>query len=238
MLPAVDQVVRIPLAPLLVAQGLGIRRRVNRLPEPPGAREGRAGRGAPLRLLIIGDSSSAGVGARTQEAALSGQLVGQLAGAFDVSWKLVGETSATTKVVMQRLSSIETASYDVVVSALGVNDVTRGSSARVWTQRQSQLAELLVSKFGAKLIVASGLPPMGAYPKLPQPLRWVLGEQAKRLDGALANLCDSHPVMTHLPLNIPFESRFQAEDGYHPSEEAYALWAKMIADHIRAHLKA
>lgn len=237
MLPAVDQIVRIPLAPLLVAQGLGIRRRVNQLAEPPGAREGHAGTGAPLRLLIIGDSSSAGVGARTQAAALSGQLVGQFAEQFDVRWKLVGETSATTKVVMQRLAPIEAAPYDVVVSALGVNDVTRGSSAHVWTTRQGQLADLLVSKFGAKLIVASGLPPMGAYPKLPQPLRWVLGQQAKRLDRALAELCDRHPVMSHLPLHIPFEPRFQASDGYHPSEEAYTLWAKMIADHIRAHLK-
>ncbi len=235
MWPAVDQIVRVPLAPLLVAQGLGIRRRVNRLPEPPGPREGHAGQGKPLRLLIVGDSSAAGVGAGTQEAALSGQLVAQLVQDHLVSWKLLGETSATTKVILGRLSKEPAVQYDVVVSALGVNDVTRASSRNTWMKRQEQLAEILTSKFGAQLIVASGLPPMGAYPKLPYPLRWVLGQHAKRLDHALAETCQTHPTLTHLPIDIPFEPRFQAEDGYHPSEKAYALWAKLFAEHIRAH---
>ncbi len=234
---ALDQILRIPLAPLLVVQGLGVRQRANTLSEPPGARDGCAGSGVALRLLIVGDSSAAGVGARSQEAALSGQLVAALAKDFAVSWKLIGETSATTSIVLDRLAQVEPAPFDVVVSALGVNDVTRGFSRGFWQAKQKQLAKRLVSRFGAKLIVASGLPPMGAYPELPQPLRWVLGQQAQRLDQALAELCDAHQVMTHLPIDIPFESRFQASDGYHPSEEAYALWGQMIATHIRQHFK-
>jgi lysophospholipase L1-like esterase len=71
---------------------------------------------------------------------------------------------------------------------------------------------------------------------LPQPLRWVIGQQAQRLDSALAEVCEAHSVMTHLPIDVPFESRFQAEDGYHPSEEAYALWGQLIATHIRKYL--
>ncbi len=234
---ALDQILRLPLAPLLVAQGLGVRRRANTLSEPLGAREGCAGSGVALRLLIIGDSSAAGVGARSQEAALSGQLVAALAQDFAVSWKLIGETSATTSIILDRLAQVEPAPFDVVVSALGVNDVTRGSSRGFWQTRQRQLAKRLVNRFEAKLIVASGLPPMGAYPELPQPLRWVLGQQAQRLDQALAEVCATHQVMTHLPIDIPFEPHFQAEDGYHPSEAAYALWGQMIANHIRHHLR-
>lgn len=234
---ALDQILRIPLAPLLVAQGLRVRRRANTLSEPPGAREGCAGSGVALRLLIIGDSSAAGVGACSQDTALSGQLVAALSNDFAVSWKLIGETSATTSDVLKRLAKVEPVPFDVVVSALGVNDVTRGSSRGFWQTRQRQLAKRLVNRFEAKLIIASGLPPMGAYPELPQPLRWVLGQQARRLDQALAELCDTHQVMTHLPIDVPFEPHFQAEDGYHPSEAAYALWGKMIASHIRQHLK-
>jgi hypothetical protein len=59
------------LGPLLIAQALRVRRNVVRLEEPPGARSGSEGAGAPLRLLITGDSAAAGVGARTQEEALS-----------------------------------------------------------------------------------------------------------------------------------------------------------------------
>ncbi|MFY0659146.1 MAG: SGNH/GDSL hydrolase family protein [Shimia sp.] len=234
---ALDQVVRLPLAPLLVAQAMGVRRRAKILTEPHGAREGCAGSGTSLRLLILGDSSAAGVGAGTQEAALSGQLVAALSPDFAVRWRLIGETSATTGVILKRLAAVETTPFDVVVSALGVNDVTRGNRRGLWQKQQRQLAKVLTKRFGAKLIVASGLPPMGAYPELPQPLRWVIGQQAQRLDSALADVCDGHSAMTHLPIDVPFESRFLAEDGYHPSEAAYTLWGQLIAAHIRRHFK-
>jgi lysophospholipase L1-like esterase len=68
-------------------------------------------------------------------------------------------------------------------------------------------------------------------------LRWVIGQQAQRLDRALAEVCERHSVMTHLPIDVPFEPRFLAEDGYHPSEEAYTLWGQLIAAHIRRHFK-
>ncbi|SFL17745.1 SGNH/GDSL hydrolase family protein [Shimia haliotis] len=235
-MPAFDQLIRIPLVPLLVAQGLGVRRRVNQLPEPPGARSGTAGDGPPMRLLIIGDSSAAGVGATTQAKALSGQLVDHLSQTHRVHWRLEAATSATTWVTLNHIETLMPQSVDVVVSALGVNDVTRATSLGTWVARQKQLADLMSATYGARLMVASGLPPMGLYPELPQPLRWVLGEQAKRLDRGLADLAARHPILTHLPIDIPFEPRFQASDGYHPSEDAYALWAKLIAGHIYANL--
>ncbi|MBO9398013.1 SGNH/GDSL hydrolase family protein [Shimia sp. R9_2] len=236
MLPAADQLARIPLTPVLVAQGLGVRQRANTLSEPPGAREGQSGSDKSLRLLIVGDSSAAGVGATSQEKALSGRLVQNLAQDHQVTWKLIGESSITTTGMLKRLSALPAASFDLAITALGVNDVTRGSSRRKWVKRQTELADLLSTKFGARCIVASGLPPMGAYPQVPQPLRWVLGAQATRLDDALAGLAATHPILSHLPIDLPFETRYQASDGYHPSEEAYTLWASLFADHIRARL--
>lgn len=234
MLPAADQLLRIPLAPLILAQAMGVRRRANTLDEPPGARDGQLGSGTALRLLIVGDSSAAGVGATSQDKALSGQLVQNLASDFHVRWKLIGESSITTKGMLDRLAPLSGEPFDVAITALGVNDVTRATSRANWVTRQSHLAEVLMSKFGVKRIIASGLPPMGEYPKLPQPLRWIVGAQAKRLDEALAELAATHPALTHLPLSLPFEPRLQASDGYHPSEKAYTLWAALFADQIRA----
>src|SRR5689334_20066239 len=68
----------IALVPLLALQGRRVRRVTPRLPEPPGPRAGLAGDGPPLRLLILGDSSAAGVGAPSQDEALSGRLVSEL----------------------------------------------------------------------------------------------------------------------------------------------------------------
>mgnify|MGYP006377547615 CR=1 FL=1 len=43
----------IPLLPVMALQGLAVRRRALRLPEPEGPRQGRSGAGTPLRLLIL-----------------------------------------------------------------------------------------------------------------------------------------------------------------------------------------
>jgi hypothetical protein len=46
------------LGPLLLVQGRHVRAVTPRLPEPSGPRSGRAGQGAPLRLLVAGDSAA------------------------------------------------------------------------------------------------------------------------------------------------------------------------------------
>jgi hypothetical protein len=66
------QLTTLALGPLLLAQGLYVRRKTPLLPEPPGARSGFAGTGRLLRVLILGDSAAAGVGAASQLSALSG----------------------------------------------------------------------------------------------------------------------------------------------------------------------
>jgi lysophospholipase L1-like esterase len=118
------------------------------------------------------------------------------------------------------------------VVALGVNDVTRLVPRRTWLDRRRRLNALIRSRSGARLIVASGLPPMHRFPLLPQPLRWTLGAAARRLDAALAALDD--PGHVHLPLAMPFAPEYVAEDGFHPSPAAYALWAEALAGAIRS----
>ena len=68
----------VALFPLFALQALWVVARAERLPEPPGPRSGVGGDGPDLRLLILGDSSAAGVGAERQEDALSGQLAARL----------------------------------------------------------------------------------------------------------------------------------------------------------------
>jgi hypothetical protein len=54
------------LGPLLLLQGRHVRRVTPRLAEAVGPRDGTAGNGPPLRLLIVGDSAAAGVGVPVQ----------------------------------------------------------------------------------------------------------------------------------------------------------------------------
>ena len=63
------------LLPVLVFQGVKVRKNTPRLLEASGDREGIIGQGQPLSLLILGDSAAAGVGVESQSEALSGAIL-------------------------------------------------------------------------------------------------------------------------------------------------------------------
>lgn len=229
---AADQILRVPLLPVLAVQGHSVRRNARLLPEPEGPREGREGRGPRLRLLIAGDSSAAGVGAGTQKQALSGQLVSLLAKHHTVEWRMEAATGYTTQDTIDRLQRLKD-QFDVVVTALGVNDVTRAVTAQRFEDQQSRLLALLTGQIGARNVIVTAVPQMARFPALPQPLAWVLGQQAARLDRGLQKVAAGFPQVYHLSLNLPDDPSLAAPDGYHPSPKTYAIWAAEITRLIR-----
>lgn len=229
---AVDQLLRVPLLPVLAVQGLSVRRKAQLLPEPIGPRQGRVGRGPRRRLLIAGDSSAAGVGAGTQAQALSGYLVARLARHYTVEWQLEATTGHTTQDTIDRLRGLN-GQFDLAITALGVNDVTRGVTRQQFIERQTQLLELLTGPLGVRRLVVTAVPQMNLFPALPQPLAWVLGRQAARLDRGLQQVAAGFPQARHLQLDLPNDPALAAPDGYHPSPKTYAVWAEEAARLLR-----
>lgn len=227
----------IGLGPLLLLQGRHVRRVTPRLPEPDGPRRGEAGQGAPLRLLVTGDSAAAGVGSAHQDEALAGRLVAALAPHFRVSWVLEAQTGRTTADALAHLQSLPEASFDVVVTSLGVNDVTGGVGVAPWLQRQRELVALLQVRFGARHVLLSALPPMHEFPALPQPLRWYLGAQARRFNAGLGAWAPAQPGCRFVRPEFVAVAGAMASDGFHPGPAAYAQWAQHLAEEIRGMLR-
>ena len=227
---------KIGLAPFLITQGLYVRLVTPKLPEPTGKQSGIYGSGPPLSLLILGDSAAAGVGVSTQTQALSGQLVSVLGSYFQVSWKLIAETGNTAREVVAKLGMASPEIFDVGVMSIGVNDVTHRTKLKKWIAQQGQIVELLQSKFHSQHIILSSVPPMHLFPALPQPLRWYLGQRAKRFNSALKIFAESCNQCELVTINIPLEAAYMAADGFHPGALAYSIWASHIADTIRRRL--
>jgi lysophospholipase L1-like esterase len=232
-----DLAARLALAPLLAAQALHLRRHALRLPEAEGPRHGTCpdqpvgGRPA-LSLLIIGDSSAAGVGAPHQSQALAGQLVQRLAPHFTLSWRLEARTGATTRSTLQRLEAATPRPTDIIVTALGVNDATRMVPRPLWLAQQRRLLQRLTTLYTPRAIYMSGMPPLGAFPLLPQPLRWTLGRQALRYESGLSNLLQTTARAHHMPFDVTLSPEYIARDGLHPSPALYAVWAEKMASRI------
>jgi lysophospholipase L1-like esterase len=220
------------LGPLLLAQGRRVRRTTPVLPEPPGAREGEAGEGPLLRLLVLGDSAGAGVGAATQEEALTGRIVAGLRGRFRVQYRLIARTGATTAGTIRHLERAEPFPVDAAVTSLGVNDVTGDVGVTRFLALQARLHALLRERFGARLALASGIPPMDRFPALPQPLRWYLGARARELDRALAAALPDGRGTEYLAIAGELDAAHMAADGFHPGPAVYAAWGEAAAGRI------
>lgn len=223
---------KIALGPVLLVQGKRTRATTLRLPEADGPRNGVAGVGDPLRLLVVGDSSAAGVGVAHQDQALLGQLVARLSQSGAVEFALNAQTGATTAHTIERLHRAPVQTFDVAAVALGVNDVTSQTKLSDWLDDQHTLRALLRARFGVEHVFVSGIPPMGMFPALPSPLRWFLGRQARVFDRALKNDVDSDAAASFLPLDFFPPKTPMATDGFHPGAEVYEAWAERLAAEI------
>ena len=223
------------LIPALVIQGSRVKKNTIRLPEAEGAREGITGQGQTLSLLILGDSAAAGVGVAHQNDALLGAVISALQHQYQVHWRLEAQSGDTTSQVIQKTKKLVNQKYDVVVTSVGVNDVTRLMSAQTWIKQQQHFYQLIQAKFQPELIIATSVPPMHLFPALPNPLSWLFGQYAKQMNLQLEKMIAQQEDMQWIEYDIrKYQSMNleMAKDGFHPSKEIYQIWGKEVADRI------
>ncbi len=224
----------LPLLPLLYLQGRGVRRRTPLLPEAAGPQSGSLPGAEPtLHLLVIGESTVAGVGAASHQEALTGQLAAALVcrTGRGVRWRALGRSGLTAhEVKRDLLPLLPDARAELVVIALGVNNVLRLRGPRRWARDLAALITAIRERLGPVPVVLAPVPPMHLFPGLPQPLRGVLGLRARALDSAARRLARRLPDVTHAVLH--FEGAVEeyfCEDRFHPSVRGYASWGEQLA---------
>ncbi len=226
----------IVLIPSLIIQGNAVKKNTLRLAEPEGQRQGTVGTGKMLSILILGDSAAAGVGVETQEDALLGSVLRQLQDGYEISYQLEATTGHTSGQVIKAVKNMPARHFDVVITSVGVNDITKLMQPKDWIQKQQQLYAEINRKFTPEFVIASGVPPMNKFPALPHPLAWLFGQYAKGMNKNLAKFVQQQSNMQWIEYDL---QRFKslnlemAKDGFHPSKEIYTLWGKQVADKIR-----
>ncbi|MEM6327844.1 MAG: SGNH/GDSL hydrolase family protein [Bacteroidota bacterium] len=228
---------RLALGPVLLWQGKRLYRTIPPMPEPAGDRRATVGTGPDLRLLVVGDSSGAGVGVETQDEALLGRTVARLADDFRVTYRLEAKHGATLPRTLRHLRKQDAEPFDIALLGIGLNDITAGRELGPWLDSYRELVAELRERFSVQHVVSSGLPPIGQFPAVPQPLRWYLGRTARRYDAALKTWAGREPNLSRIdfetqpgdPLhNVPMES-IMATDGFHPGRPIYDEWGRRAA---------
>jgi lysophospholipase L1-like esterase len=219
-----------PLAPLLLYQGSGLRRRIPRLPEAAGPAGRTPGASPQVRLAVFGDSTAAGVGAERHQDALAGQLAAAVARQTGraVSWRAVARSGATSRTALDLVPGLVRGEWrpDVVVVLIGVNDLKNVRPLRAWDHDVGALLTAIDGLTAKSRVIVSGMAPVSRFPALPQPMRAVMALRARAMDHTLRRVAgDGYvPVSTQM-----IGGGFFAEDGFHPSSDGYRAWAGELA---------
>jgi lysophospholipase L1-like esterase len=228
----------VPTAPVLLAQGRRLRRDTPRLPDAALPWRGTLPGPNPLRLLVIGDSTAAGVGADTQDDALPGHLGRELSARLDrgIEWRATGENGATSRdLIRDYLDDATTASYDLVFLSVGANDALGLRSRRAFARDLRTLLDRLRAASPAAIIIVSSLPGFSQFVLLPNPLRWNLYLHSTSLEEAGRGVVAGLPRV-HMSAPPPtYTEGFFASDLFHPSATGYRDWARFaIEDAVAA----
>ncbi len=223
------------LSPLAVPLALRTRRTALRLPPARGDVRGVAGAGLPgeaFRLLLIGESTVAGVGVKTFDQALVVCLAEALAERMQrpVRWHACGENGITAEQARQRLlPEALSEPADLALLVFGVNDTTHLTTCKRW---HAALRGMAVALREQRMVVAfSAVPPLQHFRALPWLLRQLLGWRASLLDRELRAVAREQQAQ-YCELSLAFEAHYLAEDGYHPSALGYRVWAQGLAEQL------
>ena len=222
-----------PLSPLLLLQGLKVRRDTPRLAPAAGPASGICGarsRLRPLRLVAVGESTVAGVGAASHEQALGGQVAARMAALTGrtVAWSAYGLSGASVSVAHQTLlPAITFEPADLLLVVFGVNDVLEHTRAARYAQQLQALIGALRKRVGNAPVLIAAAPPMASFPSLPRPLNSYLGARAALLNRAVRRISIERAAQVAPVLRI--EPALFAGDGFHPSPAGYTVWAESLA---------
>lgn len=232
--PRLSRQMALLLSPVLLPQARALRRAIPRLPDADQPWNGATEGPDSLRILVLGDSTAAGVGAQTQNDALPGNL----ARAFrehlgrGSTWNAVGENGATARDVVERYLDAATADeYDLIFLSIGANDALGLRSRGAFARDIRLILRRLRATNRHALILVSSLPAFFRFEALPNPLRWVLYLHSSSLETAARRVVAGEPGVLMSPPPPPYTDGFFATDRFHPSASGYHDWVEFaLAD--------
>ncbi|MEZ0471841.1 SGNH/GDSL hydrolase family protein [Luteimonas salinilitoris] len=218
--------------PFVLPQALRLRRTAPRFVAAAGPVTGSVAGKRSVRLIAIGDSIIAGVGARSLDLALVGQTASILSQSLGVGveWQAIGSIGATSaKIAQQLVPKLPDRAVDFIVLSTGVNDLTSLMTLGRWRTSLDTLLAALHRHSPGAIVAVAGIPPLHGFPLLPQPLRAVFGMRGRSFDAVGRRVVAAHDHAVYVPLEFtPGPDKF-SPDGFHPSEASYADFGAAVA---------
>jgi lysophospholipase L1-like esterase len=198
----------------------------------------------PLVLVVLGDSSVAGVGADAAEHTLTYGVAKALSDDYRVSLHALGVSgSKLCNVVDEQLPLVAGLDPDMVLVCVGTNDITHATTLREIRRQLRRLVDGLATVAPEAVVVVSGLPPAETAPAFWWPLRGLLGLRAAVFTRIYRAELVPHGITVFdcARASRPAFRRKRemfSSDLFHPSSAGYAFLSTIYGNAVREALDA
>jgi lysophospholipase L1-like esterase len=187
--------------------------------------------GSTVQILVAGDSTAVGVGAKRSEDSVAGRIGKDVPNAAITNKGISGLKLSGLK---SKLIELKDARYDLVVLQIGANDIT-GRTA--YTEIRTTLIEVLdmAAVLGKKVVVLTA-GNVGTSPAFAWPLNWYMTTRTRVVRRMFIAEIAKYPNTSYVDLFQELRDddfskdieRYYAPDFFHPSGDGYGLWYEKI----------
>ena len=190
-------------------------------------------KGGLVVYVALGDSTGVGVGARKgggYVARLFERLTRERAGSRVTNLCVSG--AETRDVLRSQLPRVAGLRPTLVTVGIGINDLTHGVEVGQFRRNYDELAASLRASTDAP-VVLTNVPDISTAPRVPDFMREGVRQRIALFNAVIAEvagrhdfkLVDAYAMSSEIIARHP---EFFSPDGFHPSEEGYEYWAKMM----------
>lgn len=179
------------------------------------------------KLLILGESTAAGVGAKEVNQTLAGHF-NQL---FQNQYNILnlGKNGIRAKELwpyFHKKLEKEKGDFKGVFIFIGANDCFKLSSPALFRKALVRLIHRLEDQFTPEWIYLADIPPVQLFPAFPPILKHYLKNQRNFLCNELEGIAAENAKIIYKKININLDHDFFCEDQVHPSGKGYKAIAE------------
>ncbi|WP_018351662.1 SGNH/GDSL hydrolase family protein [Longispora albida] len=227
------------LTGLLFGQAQLAKRAIPDADRPPPDGSGHfPGDGMPIRLVMLGDSSAAGLGV-DHPAQTPGALIAASLG-VPVEYRCFAVVGAESGHLAAQIELASAHPMDIAIIVIGGNDVTHGVRPALAVRLLADAVRAL-RELGAEVVVGT-CPDLGTIQPIQPPLRWVARQWSRQLAAMQTRAVEAaggRAVQLGALLGPEFAAapaEMFSADRFHPSAAGYAAAANALLPAVRAAL--
>lgn len=186
----------------------------------------------PVVYVALGDSTGYGVGAR--EGGYVKRLFDRINERRPTSTllNLCVSGATTDDVVRGQLDRAVELNPDLVTVGIGINDIGHGLTLEQFSKNYEKILSTLKEKTHAQIVVTN-LPDVSSAPRIPDSMRSTYQRQIDQFCQRLVEIAERYGVTifdiyTITKNELPSHPEYFSNDGFHPSDEGYELWATQM----------